>query len=179
MAGRGRLQDIGYGALVALLVTATLSAGAVLYQLFGQVGHVHAGAPPSSSAVAVVVDTAGFAMMFLLGAQLMTGYRLVDVKRARFRHVHVRTAWAVVGLLAFHAVAAVLHTFEGIELLPVILDLMGLGLLGLVAAQLSSGYGQGPARGSRPRVVHATLAVALVLLVAGHSVIGILHTLRG
>ncbi len=175
--GRGRLRGAGYGALVAVLVTATLSAGAVLYQLFEGSGHAHAGAPAASS-LAVAVDAAGFVMMLLLGMQLMTGYRLVSVKAGGFRRLHVATAWTVVGLLGFHGLAAVVHTLEAPEVLPVVLDLIGLGLLGLVVAQLVSGYRRSAGR-ARARAVHSAVAVAVAAAVAGHASLGIVHVLTG
>ncbi|HEY3317186.1 MAG TPA: hypothetical protein VGK50_02010 [Coriobacteriia bacterium] len=175
---RGTLRGAGYGALVAVLVTATLSAGAVLYQLFEGSGHAHAGAPAASS-LAVAVDAAGFVMMLLLGMQLMTGYRLVGVRAGDFRRLHVATAWTVAGLLGLHGLAAVVHTLEAPEMLPVALDLIGLGLLGLVAAQLVSGYRRSGAGRARARAVHSAVAVAVAAVVAGHASLGIVHVLTG
>jgi hypothetical protein len=174
-ARRARSAEVGYPVLVALLVAATLAAGSVLYQLAELGGHGHGG-----GGLAVAVDTAGFAMAFLLGAQLMTGYGLIRLPRPRFRRVHAAMAWWLVALLAFHGAGGALHSLEPpVETLPLVLDAVGIVLAALLAVQLSSGYRSSRPKATRTRTLHAAVAVALAIAVAGHAVLGIVHTVLG
>jgi hypothetical protein len=176
-ARRGIPRVAGYAAVVALLVAATLSAGSVLYQVVELGGHAHGGGLPW---LPVAVDTAGSAMAFLLAVQLMVGYGLVRVPRPRFRRVHAGMAWGVVAFMAFHGIGGVVHSLQGVvETLPLVLDGVGVALTVLVALQLSSGYALSRPGAGRNRLLHASAALAVAAVVAGHVAVGIVHAIAG
>jgi hypothetical protein len=179
---KGKLKKAaGYAAVIALLVAGTLSGASVLYQLVGHGGHMHgAAAPGALEYLAVTVDAMGAAMMFLLAAQLMSGYRLFRFKPAQFRQVHTRLPWAIVAMLALHGAGAVFHTFHGMpETLPLWLNGMGIPIAATLGIQLTSGYGQSKPQHRRLRAIHMTWALPLALLVSAHAVLGIAHSLTG
>ncbi len=161
--------------VVLLLISVGLALGALFYEAeYGS----HAGLSGWEVAFAIGVDGFGVLLASVLAVQVMLGWRLFGIGRVRFRPVHIALAWAVVALVALHGGGAVVHTFQGrVEALPVWLDIMGAGIIVVLATQMLAGYLQGH---SRPmRSVHDWLAIAFVLFVALHGFIGYYHVLTG
>jgi cytochrome b561 len=166
---------LAYVSVVLLLISLGVALGALFYEAeYGS----HAGLTGWELWFAITVDGLGLVLASVLAVQVMLGYRLFDVSTHDLRRVHVVLAWAVVVLVLAHGGGAVAHTFQGrIEPLPVWLDIMGVAIAVLLAAQMAAGYLR--SRDKRMRLVHDWLAVAFVLFVALHGFIGYYHVLTG
>lgn len=165
-------------ALVALLVSATMSGGAIFFAVTEHAGHAHADLVGWRASLPTWVDGIGLVLMLLLSVQMMLGYRLFSVPGKRFRPLHVSLAWSIVAIMALHMAGGFYHTLTtGLEVLPVWINAAGLVAAALLAIQLGSGYGQ--PRGTRLRRVHVFVAVPILLVVATHGLLGVFHNFLG
>ncbi len=169
---------VANAALIALLVSATLSAGAIFFAITEHAGHAHAGLVGWRASLPEWVDGIGLVLMLLVSVQMMIGYRMFSVPRDRFRPVHVSLAWTVIAIMALHMAGGIYHTVTtGAEVLPLWIDAAGLVAVGLFGVQLGSGYGQ--PKVTRLRRVHVFVAIPIALALVAHGVLGVLHTLLG
>lgn len=179
-AGKTPSRTLAYAALVTLLVAATLSGGDVFNELTGHAGHPHAGLHGFAAALPILADGLGFLLAFVLAIQMMIGYRLFTVSGSHFRGVHVPLAWTVAGLVALHATAGAVHTFQTtVDALPIWIVGIGSATVLVLALQLTSGYRRFSRGRQLPPWLHGAAAIVLALAVAVHSVLGIVHTFTG
>jgi hypothetical protein len=172
-------RGAGFAGLVAVLVAATFSFGAIFFQTTEGGGHAHAGLTGARLALQLSADTLGVVAAGLVAAQLMMGYRMLRTPRARFRHSHLSLGWVLLAFATAHGVFATWHSFlPPVEWLPLELDALGLLVGLLVAMQLATGYRQGRLH-PRARAVHAFVVVPVALLVAAHAFGAVYHVLTG
>lgn len=177
-SGQASKTLVTNAALVALLVSATMSGGAIFFAVTEHAGHAHADLVGWQATLPTLVDGIGLLLMLLVSVQMMVGYRLFAVPGRQFRPLHVSLAWTVVAVMALHMAGGIYHTVAtGLEPLPVWINVAGLAIVGLLGLQLGSGYGQPKAK--RLRQVHMFVAVPIALVAAAHAILGVLHTLLG
>ena len=182
MSGKGRRgsgKAAAYVLLVALVVTGTLAAGAVIFELTGSVAHRAGSAGWQEVALPIGVDAIGFVIIFAIAIQLMSGYGLVSAKSG-FRAVHVPLAWALVAVLGLHTVGAVYHSLQPpVEQLVVALDVVGALAVLVLLPQLLAGCTL--AHNKRPsfRRLHISLALTAGVVTLVHGIGGIVHSVRG
>jgi hypothetical protein len=171
-------RGVAYASVVGLLVSGAMTGAVLFFQATEHASHVHAGLTGWQAALAVSVDYLGLLTILLLATQVMFGYRLFGTRPTVSRRAHKALAWIVAALLALHG-GGLLHSLQGtVEIVPVWLDAIGLGVAVMLALQLSTGYGR--VRGLPARALaHSWLGIVIAVVVAAHGFIGVAHTLSG
>jgi hypothetical protein len=166
--------------VVSVTVAATLAAASVLYQ-FTEHEHVHPGVPSGwEASLGLITDSLGLTTVVLVAIQLMWGYHVVRMPMQVYDRRHPALGWAIMGASALHGVTGVWHSLVGqIESAPIWLDFIGLGMVTLLAVQMTTGYGLLRARSSKSRSAHAAIVIAVALVVVAHAFIGVYHTVTG
>lgn len=59
------------------------------------------------------VDVLGYALVALVGVQLLVGYRRFPRHWARFRPLHIGLAWSIAALMGAHGLIGVGHALAG------------------------------------------------------------------
>jgi hypothetical protein len=172
-------RTVAYVAVVALLVSAAMTGAVLFFQATEHAVHVHQALTGWEAALPVFVDWAGFVAIVTLAAGSMLGYGLLGGRTAASRRVHRALGWTVAALLALHGVGGLVHSLQGVvEAVPISLDVIGIAIAAMLAAQLLTGYGRSKGLSGRASV-HAWVGVAVIAVVATHGLVGVWHLLTG
>lgn len=178
MEAKARWTPVGtYAALTALLIATAMGAAAIM--------HVaeHESMPWSTLPIqvqrfAMGAEGVGLTAAIVLLVLLLVAFRLVDVKPDLRLSLHLGFGAVLLPGVVTHAIMAVAH----VRSVPAEPIHAGLIALGAVAVCLIAGLaitGSMIQRGSAnkiPRLLHAPLAIALALLVAGHVLTAASHS---
>jgi hypothetical protein len=170
-----------YGLIVLVVVSAGLAAASVLYQ-FAEHEHVHPGVPSGwEASLGLITDSIGFVVTVLVAIELMWGYKVVSMPRPTYMRRHPALAIGIVAAATAHGLTGTWHSLVGqIEQVPIWLDFIGIVMVSLLAVQMVSGYRLRASPGRKTsRTTHVALVVVLSLVVSGHALLGVYHTITG